>query len=64
MEWNDWIKAFLSYGVLGLAVVGFLTGWIVAKPTHQREILRADKAEALAKQLSDLLDRMARGSHP
>lgn len=64
MEWTDWIKALLSYGVLGLAVVGFLTGWIVAKPTHQREIQRADKAEALAKQLSDLLNLLARGWHP
>jgi len=36
---------FLNYGVLGVVVLGFLFGWIVPKPTHDREVARGDKAE-------------------
>lgn len=30
---SDPISSFLQYGVLGLVVVGFITGWIVPGPT-------------------------------
>ena len=38
---NGW-EPFLQYGVLGLVVVGFITGWIV--PGYQAKALLAENA--------------------
>lgn len=40
------IGSFLQYGVLGLVVVGFITGWIA--PGYQAKALAAENARLLA----------------
>jgi hypothetical protein len=64
MSISEWIKEVLNYGLAGLVIIGFVSGWIVPKPTHQREVERADEAHKLLKMQSELLDRLTRSLHP
>ena len=41
------IESFLQYGVLGLVVIGFLTGWIVPGPTAKQLLSENQRLQAL-----------------
>ena len=61
----QWIIDSLKlYGLPGLLIFGFLKGWVVAQPTYQREVARADAYEALAKSALSLNSQMARIVNP
>lgn len=61
------ISQLIQYGVLGLMVVGFLIGWIWAKPAVDRLTADKEKAEAqrdelikaFAEQVIPVLDEVA-----
>lgn len=64
MTLDDFLKACRDYGVLGLMVMGFLSGLIVPKWVHGREVKRADEATDLIRSQQDTIDRLARGLRP
>jgi len=57
---DPWLDALKLYGLPGLLLIGFLTGRVVAKPTYDREVLRADSYEKLAKDALALNTTVAR----
>ena len=45
------IETFLQYGVLGLVVVGFLTGWIVPGPTAKQMLGENTRLQTLVEKV-------------
>ncbi len=51
--------ALLQYGVLGIVVMLFVFGFIVAKPTIERERLLTDRAIENNARMAEALDRLS-----
>ena len=45
------LESFLQYGVLGLVVVGFLTGWIVPGPTAKQMLGENTRLQTLVEKV-------------